>query len=113
MTPTAHLTARLLAPPGSTRTAIDVALGQVPLVVLSQPAWPQLVAECGSAEKATRWLSRLATRRRRPIGVHQDGQTLWLAPDGWSDERLQGYVLAQREPLEAAFGPIVRWEMVR
>jgi len=88
---------------------IDVTLGKVPLVVLTAACVHQLIGECGGTEKAGAWLSKLADRRRRPIGMHREGQTVWIPPAGWTEERLTGYVLAHHRPLEAQFGPIARW----
>jgi hypothetical protein len=79
---------------GHVRAALAATLGQVPLVVLSAAAVGQLEAECGSAANAARWLLRLATRRQRPIGLHSEGQTVFISPQGWSTERLLGYVAA-------------------
>jgi hypothetical protein len=96
--------------PGLTRAAVDRALARVPLVVLTADLLAQLAQECGSRDRAYRWLLKLATRRRRPIGVHAGGMTLFVAPAGWTRERLAGYVGAQQDALGQPFGPVVAWE---
>ncbi len=103
-------TLRVRVGAGLTRTVIDRALGKVPLVVLQPTTWAQLRQECGSDAKAAAWLLKTATRRRRPIGLYADGTTTFIAPAGWSAERLGGYVAAQHDVLEQAFGPVARLE---
>jgi hypothetical protein len=77
-----NATLRMQAGLGCARTAIDTALGAVPLVVLTGRMVGQLEQECGGTERATRWLVKLAMRRGRPIGVHDPDadRTLWIAP---------------------------------
>jgi hypothetical protein len=102
---------RLQAGPGYARTAIDGAVGGAPLVILTNRMVVQLEAECGGTERAALWLLKLATRRRRPIGLHDAAadRTVWIAPPDWSGEKLIGYVLAHREALESVCGPVARW----
>jgi hypothetical protein len=101
---------RIPAPSGYARQAVDMALGTVPLVVLSHRMVAQLERECGTSEKLARWLLKLVGRRRRPLGLHNPAtdQTLFYAPADWSQERLQGYLAVYHEELEAQFGPIER-----
>jgi hypothetical protein len=101
---------RIPAPSGYARQAVDTALGTVPLVILTERMVAQLQRECGSDEKLAAWVLKLVTRRRRPLGVHDEaaGQTWFWAPPDWSHDKLLGYIAVHREELEAQFGPMER-----
>jgi hypothetical protein len=101
---------RIPAPSGYARQAVDTALGACPLVVLTPRMVGQLEAECGGPAKLVAWVLKLVTRRRRPLGIHdpEAGQTWCYAPPDWTAERLQGYLAAHHEELEATLGPIAR-----
>ena len=80
-----------------------------PLVCVTGRAWADLAAELGSDEAAVRRLLLIATNTGRPICVNlptEDGSTtVFVAPNGWSEERLAGWAAGHVEELEAAFGP--------
>ena len=80
-----------------------------PLVVVSHRALAELVDELGGYEQAARRLLLLATTVGRPIAVNaptaHGSQTAFIAPKGWSDERLRGWAAGHAEALEAQFGP--------
>jgi hypothetical protein len=101
---------RIPAPTGYARTAVDQALGTVPLVVLSHRIVAQLERECGSSEKLAAWMLKLVARRRRPLGLHNPAtdQTIFYAPPDWSSEKLAGYLATFHEELEGQFGRIER-----
>jgi hypothetical protein len=101
---------RIPAPTGYARTAVDQALGTVPLVVLSHRIVAQLERECGSSEKLAAWMMKLVARRRRPLGLHlpTTDQTIFYAPPDWSSEKLAGYLATFHEELASQFGPIER-----
>jgi hypothetical protein len=107
---TAPAVVRICAPSGYARTAVDQALGTVPLVILAPRIVRQLEAECGSAEQLAAWILKLVTRRRRPIGLHDPdiGRSWFYAPKDWTSERLQGYLSVYHTELEAQFGPMER-----
>lgn len=62
-----------------------------------------------------RWLVSLATRIKQPIMLNflnQDGpgsKTLAIGPEGWSQERVNGWVAGKHEMLASAFGEITNW----
>lgn len=90
------------------KATIETAVRAGPLVVLSLASWLELAGECGGADEAAAWLLGLAEQANRPIGVHGDGQTLFLAPRAWSEERLAGYIGGRHGELEQIFGPAAK-----
>lgn len=86
--------------------------------VLSWAAYLALRAELGDDDSAAmRELLAAAARMGKPIGLNveaPDGsaQTVILAPEGWTPERLAGYVAGRHDELEAAFGRVASVEAV-
>ena len=81
-----------------------------PLVCLTARSYADLAAELGDDEAAVRHLLRVATNTGRPIAVNlptgpETSTTLFVAPKGWTDERLRGWAAGHHAELEAAFGP--------
>ncbi len=82
----------------------------VPLVVVTHRAWGELCAELGGEDAAVRHLARVATNTGKPIAVNlprgeDESTTVFLAPKGWTEERLRGWAAGHHRELEAAFGP--------
>ena len=85
----------------------------VPLVVVKQAALADLASELGGYEEATRFLADLAHEHGKPIGLNvQTGpdtsSTAFLAPRGWTEERLAGWVGGHHAELGAQFGEVTR-----
>ena len=81
-----------------------------PPVVVTHRAYADLVAELGSEDAAVRYLVKVAGNTRRPIAVNlptgpETSATVFVAPKGWSDERLRGWAAGHHEALQAMFGP--------
>ena len=80
-----------------------------PLVVVSHRALDDLVDELGGYDGAARRLLTIATNTGRPLAVNvptEDGsRTMFVAPKGWTEERLRGWAAGRHEELEAMFGP--------
>lgn len=72
----------------------------------------ELRQELHSWERVGAWMLEVATETGKPVllNVEQgdESETLAIAPKGWSEERLQGYIAACHEELEEAFGEIDR-----
>ncbi len=69
-----------------------------------------LEQELGGYKRAVKWLVKLATETNRPITVNlptgpDTSTTVAIAPKGWSDERLRGFVGGIHQELEEQFGP--------
>jgi hypothetical protein len=88
------------------------AAADVPLMCLSHRALASLTAEFRSHKRAARWLARLARKRGKPVLINvpvSDGsRTVALAPRGWSEERLLGWLGGHHELLERELGEISR-----
>jgi len=87
------------------------------LVVVTGRAYGELVDELGGDDAAARHLARVATNVGRPLAVNlptgaDTSRTIFVAPRGWSEERLAGWAAGRHAELEAAFGPasVVRGE---
>lgn len=81
-----------------------------PLVVISHRALAELADELGGYDAAVRHLLRVATKTARPLAVNlptgtETSTTVFVAPGGWSEERLRGWAAGRHAELEAAFGP--------
>ena len=92
--------------------AIAATARQVPLMVLTGRALADLADladELGGPEAAMRHLTRVATNTGRPIGCNlptaEGSSTLFVAPKGWTPERLAGFVAGHHAELEAQLGP--------
>jgi hypothetical protein len=58
-----------------------------------------------------RFLAELRAENGRPIGINLPGadgksETVFLAPNGWSPERLQGWVSGHHAEIEGSFGEV-------
>src|SRR4051812_20156209 len=89
--------------------AIAEAARHAPFMVISDRLFVELAEELGSEQEATRHLTHVATNTGRPIGVNvedDDGEstTACIAPEGWTRERLAGWIGGKRDELEALFG---------
>jgi hypothetical protein len=82
---------------------------------LTWRAFRRLEAEVGGVERAIEWLATLVRHGSAPLTVNipndprvPDGpsQTKVLAPEGWTQERMQGWVATMAPYLEREFGPI-------
>jgi hypothetical protein len=96
---------------GSMRAAILAAADAAPLLLVNTRAWRHLVRELGGDERALRFLLRQAERTKQPIGINLEleggeSKTYFLAPRGWTQERLAGWIAGHREVLEGEFGEI-------
>ena len=89
--------------------AIAAAARSAPLLVLTARAYQDLADELGGDDAAVRAVLRIATNTGKPIGLNlptPDGsRTCFLAPKGWTSERLRGWVAGRHRELEQAFGP--------
>ena len=79
------------------------------LVIVTDRAFRDLADEFGGVEATWRHVQRVANRSNRPVGANlltADGsRTCFVAPKGWTQERLRGWVAGHHEAIEAAFGP--------
>jgi hypothetical protein len=69
-----------------------------------------LEAELGGMDPAIEWLIGLAAMTGRPVFVNlpngpDASQTIALAPKGWGQERLAGFVGGLKGELESVYGP--------
>src|SRR5687767_9013797 len=85
--------------------------GTQPLVALTFKALVALGDELGSVEAAGQFLIDLANEIGKPVAINiptTDGNstTQFLAPFGWTRERLLGYVGGYSAELEAMFGGV-------
>jgi hypothetical protein len=90
--------------------AIAAAARATTLVVLTDRAFRELADELGGPDSASRHLLRVATNTGRPIAANlptgdDTSTTVFIAPKGWTDERLQGWAAGHHDVLEEAFGP--------
>jgi hypothetical protein len=106
---------RITADPArvSMARAIERLAPGVPLFVLSHRALADLARELGSERRAARWLARLAGKLGRPILVNaptggDTSSTVAVAPRGWGEERLLGWLGGHHAVLEEEFGPVAR-----
>ena len=109
MTRTAHITVNGAAV--STAKAITASARSGPLVVLTDRAFRELMAELGGHDQAARHLMRVAANVGKPIGVNfeaGDGasSTVFMASRSWTTERLKGWVAGHHEALASMFGAV-------
>jgi len=84
-----------------------------PLFLLTVRALADLAAELGSMDAAAAFLLDVAEANNKPIGVNlpaPDGssRTAFIAPRGWTEERLAGWTAGRHQELEDEFGTITR-----
>ena len=106
-------TAHVLAADGLIAVSIrgTATAGTQPLVCLTSRALVTLGNELGSVEAAGRWLIDLVNETGKPVAINiptPDGTstTQFLAPFGWTRERLMGYIGGFGAELEATFGDV-------
>jgi EAL domain-containing protein (putative c-di-GMP-specific phosphodiesterase class I) len=81
----------------------------VALVCVTGRAYLDMADELGCDEVAARHLARVATDVGRPLCVNiptgaETSTTMFVAPKGWTDERLRGWAAGRHAELEAMFG---------
>ena len=89
--------------------ALARAAGRTPVVVTGH-AYGDLVDELGGDDAAARHLGRVATNSGRPICVNfetgpETSMSVFVAPKGWSEDRLAGWAAGHHAEVEAMFGP--------
>jgi hypothetical protein len=99
--------------PSAVYAALAAGMPSHVLVAFGSGVCRQLKRELNSIEAVGRWAVDLAARIGRPVLLNfefKDGssRTFSLAPPGWSQERLAGYVAGHHKDLELMFGPIER-----
>ena len=111
MSRTLHITADPAAV--SMAASIRAMASLAPLFVISVRALGALADELGSMDAAVTFLLGVAEEVGRPIGVNleaPDGssRTAFIAPRGWTEERLAGWTAGHHQELEDEFGTIMR-----
>ncbi len=84
-----------------------------PLFVIGVRALGDLADELGSMDAAATYLVQIAESNNRPIAVNlpaPDGssRTAFIAPRGWTEERLAGWIAGHHAELEQQFGTVSR-----
>src|SRR5688572_2600423 len=91
----------------SAARAVSAAARSAPLLVVTHHAFTDLAHELGGDEQAARHLARVATNTGRPIAANlptgEGSTTVFIAPKGWTPERLRGWVAGKHVELEAMF----------
>ena len=88
-----------------------------PLVCVTGRMFGELERELGGPEAVARHVCRVATNTGRPLAVNlptgpDTSTTIFVSPEGWTEERLRGWAASHQAELDAAFGPasVVRGE---
>ena len=81
-------------------------------VVVTAKTFSYLKRDCDSEKQALKWLANVATETGKPIALNLgDGPdtsiTTFISPKDWSQVRLQGWIGARHQELEAIFGPVI------
>ena len=97
----------------SMAASIRAVASVAPLFVIGVRALADLAAELGSMDAAAAFLLDVAEANNKPIGVNlpaPDGssRTAFIAPRGWTEERLAGWTAGHHQELEDEFGQIMR-----
>ena len=106
--------ARLMIDPStlSMAASIRAAAQAGPLLVLTTRALRDLAHELGGHDRAAECLLTIVEEIGRPVAVNLEREngshTVFIAPRGWSDERLRGWIAGHHADLEAELGEIVR-----
>jgi len=89
--------------------AIRTSAGLAPLTMVTARMLFELADELGGQEEASQFLYGIAERTGRPVGVNVPTSTgsrsMFLAPRGWTQERLAGWMAGKHQEIEGAFGP--------
>jgi hypothetical protein len=90
-----------------------VAEAGVPLLVVKHWAYRQFGRDFGGDRRARQEQEGLANDVGRPIGLNlekKDGgsATVFLSPEGWSQERLQGWLGGYHQELERELDSVAR-----
>lgn len=92
-----------------TAAAIEAAALAGPMVVLTERTYRVLTAELGDHAAAMGFLLRVSEEADKPIGVNfptpEGSRTCFLAPRGWTQDRLRGWIGARHEEIAEVFGP--------
>jgi hypothetical protein len=96
----------------SPSAVIKASAGAAPLVLVNRRMLVELADELGGQEQTGRFLLDVVERIGRPIGVNvpaADGnsRSMFLAPRGWTQTRLAGWVAGHHNEIEGVFGPAV------
>jgi len=93
----------------SPSAVIRESAGLAPLTMISGRMLIDLSDELGGQEEAVAFLSEIAEQTGRPVGVNvptlEGSRSMFLAPRGWTQERLAGWVAGHHEAVEDMFGP--------
>lgn len=100
---------RLFAAQGCMADAIRSGYASGVQIAVTWAGFSQLADELGGVEEATAWLGNLVHHGPRPLAVNvprPDGSstTFMLGPEGWTPERLQGWLATMAPHLEELFG---------
>lgn len=92
------------------RASVKATAGAGRSVALTRNVFTDLVAELGGGGNVLDFVRMLATETRQPIAINMPNgdatATALVGPEGWSDERLRGYLGGIHEELAEEFGPI-------
>ena len=107
--PTRCATVTIDAATVSPSKALAATARLAPLVVVSDRAYGEMLAELGSDELVIAHVTRVATNVGKPIGVNltsgtDTSTTVFIGPKHWSGERVAGWIGGHREALEQQFG---------
>jgi hypothetical protein len=88
--------------------AIRRMAGAAPLLVITGRALLDLAAELGGMDAAALFLLELVESVNRPVGLNfatgdDTSSTAFVAPRGWTQERLQGWIAGHHAELTDAF----------
>ena len=84
---------------GSLREAVERAARNAGLVVVRENLFKDLLAALGDVRALMDWLAELTARIGHPIAVRLQGNTTFLSPPRWSNQRLRGWVAGHAESL--------------
>ena len=89
---------------------IRALMATTPLVLLTNDALNDLSQALGGAEMALEFLVGQATEHNKPVAVNirdpNGSDTIFLSPEGWTEERLKGWVGTHKAAIEAEFGEV-------
>lgn len=93
-----------------TRELFEELFAVVPLAVMGEGAYRDLLAEIGSDFEVVTWLKDLVNRHGKPLAInretHSGSVTTFIGPEGWTEERLKGWVGRIGPTLEHEFGDV-------
>jgi hypothetical protein len=99
-----------VTPLGVTPDFVRGVMQSAPLVSLTQNALNDLKLSLGSMDQVMAFLVGLATEFQKPIAVNTPtptgSTTALIGPQGWGEERLQGWMGTSKAGFEAQFGKV-------